>query len=199
MAALDIRLFGPLRVLLDGEPLPRVRTRSVEWLLALLVLRHNRAVERTWLAGTLWPESRESRARQNLCNDLTHLRKALGAESRRIQAPTRDSLALDLEGAEVDVVRFDAAIQAGDEIALRDAVEVYAGPLLEGCYEEWALLERERREQACLTALETLAEWAQEREDYGEAIRFLRRAEALDPLRDSIARRLMPCLAATGQ
>src|SRR5207248_11721705 len=28
--------------------------------------------------------------------------------------------------------------------------------------------------------------------------RYLRRAEALDPLRDSIARRLMTCLAATG-
>ena len=51
---LSIHLFGPLRVLVQGEPMPRVRTRSVEWLLALLVLQQGRAVERSWLAGTLW-------------------------------------------------------------------------------------------------------------------------------------------------
>jgi hypothetical protein len=54
---LTIYLFGPLRVTVRGEPLPRVRTRSVEWLLALLALRHGRPVSRAWLAGTLWPES----------------------------------------------------------------------------------------------------------------------------------------------
>ena len=38
----------------------------------------------------------------------------------------------------------------------------------------------------------------QERGDHGEAIRYLRRAEALDPLRDSLPRRLMTSLAAAG-
>src|SRR5262245_20125458 len=90
MPKLDPRLFGPLRVLLDGEPVPRLRTRSVEWLLALLVLRHGRAVDRSWLAGTFWPESDESAALHNLRNDLVHLRKALGVESGRIQSPTRN-------------------------------------------------------------------------------------------------------------
>src|ERR1051325_263904 len=99
---LTIHLFGPMRVLVHGAPMPRVRTRSVEWLLALLVLRHGRAVDRSWLASTLWPDSRESQARQNLCSDLMHLRKALGPERGRIRSPARDSLTLDLEGAEVD-------------------------------------------------------------------------------------------------
>jgi DNA-binding SARP family transcriptional activator len=39
MPPLTIQLFGPLRVTGGGEPLPRLRTRSVEWLLALLTLR----------------------------------------------------------------------------------------------------------------------------------------------------------------
>ena len=89
---LTIQLFGPLRVTVRGEPLPRVRTRSVEWLLALLTLRHGRAVQRSWLAGTLWPESSGSRALQNLRNDLVALRKALGPESGRLQSPARDAL-----------------------------------------------------------------------------------------------------------
>src|SRR5947209_4532333 len=75
---LTIHLFGPLRVTVRGEPLPRVRTRSVEWLLALLALRHGRAVDRSWLAGTLWPVSVESQALANLRNDLMRLRTALG-------------------------------------------------------------------------------------------------------------------------
>src|SRR5206468_8361302 len=138
----------------------------VEWLLALLVLRHGRAVDRSWLAGTLWPDSDESQALHNLRDALVHLRKALGPERARLQSPTRDTLLLDLAGAEVDVVRFDAAMKAGDEAALEGVVALHNGPLLEGCYEEWVVPERESREQACLQALETLADRATERQEH---------------------------------
>jgi predicted ATPase/DNA-binding SARP family transcriptional activator len=195
---LTIQLFGPLRVTVLGAPMPRVRTRSVEWLLALLTLRHGRAVQRSWVAGSLWPESGEARALQSLRDDLVRLRKALGPESGRLQSPTRDSLTLDLAGAAVDVLQFDAAIAAGDEESLRGAVALYTEPLLEGCLAEWAFTERAARAEQCLTALETLAERAQERSHHGEAIRYLRRAEALDPLRDSLPRQLMTSLAAAG-
>ena len=70
----------------------------------------------------------------------------------------------------MDVLRFDAAVESGDEDSLRDAVATYAGPLLEGCYEAWVFLERESREQACLTALETITDRAVERGDHEEAI-----------------------------
>src|SRR5262249_48379641 len=128
---LTIRLFGPLQVRVGSEPLPRPRTRSVEWLLVLLVLRHDRPASRRWLAGTLWPASEERQALQNLRQDLVSLRKALGPEASRLLSPARDALAVDLTGAEVDVVRFDGALRAGDEDALRAAVALYTGPLLE--------------------------------------------------------------------
>src|SRR5207244_11665867 len=118
---LTIHLFGPLRVLIHGAPMPPVRSRSIEWLLALLALRHGRAVERAWLAGTLWADSTDDQARHNLRDALLHLRKALDPESCRLQSPTRDTLTLVLEGAEVDVVQFDAAIKAGDEASLQHA------------------------------------------------------------------------------
>src|SRR5262245_19808992 len=169
-APLEIHLFGPLRVVVRGEPMPRVRSRSIEWLLALLALRHGRAVSRSWLAGTLWPESEESQALQNLRHALVELRRALGPESTRIQSPSRDALTLDLGGAEVDVVRFDAAMRDGEEAGLAAAVELYRGPLLEGCVEEWVLPEREARAEQCLTALETLAERAAERGEHRAAI-----------------------------
>src|SRR5260370_18360599 len=106
---LTIHLFGRLRVTVAGEPLPRVRTRSVEWLLALLTLRHGRAVNRAWLAGTLWPESSGSQALENLRADLVRPRKSLGPESGRIRSPGRDSLTLDLAGAAGDVRPCHAA------------------------------------------------------------------------------------------
>src|SRR5579862_9003366 len=95
---LTIHLFGQLRILVNGDALPRLRTRSVEWLLALLALRHGRTVDREWLAGTLWIESEPSQALKNLRNNLNYLRTALEAEGARIQSPSRDTLTLDLEG-----------------------------------------------------------------------------------------------------
>src|SRR5215470_14205899 len=117
-----IHLFGPMRVFVHGQPMPRVRTRTVEWLFALLALRHGRKVERSWLAGTLWPESDEGQALHNLRDALVHLRKALGPESGRIQSPTRDSLTLDLKGAEMDLIRFEATVGKDDAGSLREAV-----------------------------------------------------------------------------
>jgi predicted ATPase/DNA-binding SARP family transcriptional activator len=198
-APLTIRLFGPMSVLIEGEPMPRVRARSAEWLLALLVLRHGRTAPRSWLAGTLWPDSQETQALQNLRHALLSLRKSLGSESERLQSPTRDTLTIDLEGAEVDVLRFDqAAMLQGKEEALKSAVAAYTGPLLEGCLEEWVFSERASREQTCLRALETLADAAEQRQDYGQALSWLRRAEGMDALRDTTRRALMRVLAASG-
>lgn len=91
--------------------MPPMRTRSVEWLLALLALRPGRDVPRSWLAGTLWPESREEQALHNLRDDLMFLRKALGPEAGRLHCPDRRTLRLELGGADVDVLRFDAAVR----------------------------------------------------------------------------------------
>ena len=62
-----------------GEPLPRLRSRKEPWLLALLVLHAGRELERRWLAGLLWPESREESALINLRGSLLDLRRALGS------------------------------------------------------------------------------------------------------------------------
>jgi predicted ATPase/DNA-binding SARP family transcriptional activator len=197
-APMTIHLFGPMRVRIQGEPMPRVRARSAEWLLALLVLRHGRTVQRSWLAGTLWPDSEETQALQNLRHALLSLRKALGPQSERLLSPTRDTLTLDLSDIETDVLRFDQAMRKGEEAALRSAVEVYTGPLLEGCFEEWVVAERASREQACLRALETLADAAEKRRDYAEALGWLHRAQGMDALRDTTRRALMRVLSASG-
>ncbi|HLK57266.1 MAG TPA: hypothetical protein VKU00_11910, partial [Chthonomonadaceae bacterium] len=65
-APLSIHLLGPFTASLGGHPLPHLRTRKGQWLLALLAFRHARPVERGWLAGILWPDSTEAQALFNL-------------------------------------------------------------------------------------------------------------------------------------
>ena len=204
-APLSIRLLGAFEVRVGGQPIRSVRTRSVEWLLALLVLRHGRDVPRSWLAGTLWPESREAQGLFNLRRNLLDLRQALGAAARTACAPpTGPRCAWTSPGRSVNLVGFDAAIAAGDERSLQAAVALYRGPLLEGCVETWVLPERASREEACLQALERLADWAMERGDSegrapgAAALAYLGRAAALDALRDSTQRRRMQALTASG-
>jgi hypothetical protein len=63
---------------------------------------------------------------------------------------------LNLAGADFDVANFDALIAAGDQASLTRAVELYSGPLLEGCAEEWSLEERVTRKSSWIAALETV-------------------------------------------
>jgi predicted ATPase/DNA-binding SARP family transcriptional activator len=195
---LTIRLFGPFEVWMHGAPLPRLRARKGQWLLALLTLHSHVAVERAWLAGTLWPDSPEPQAFNNLRVNLADLRRALGPEAVRLQAPTARTLRLDLSGADADLLAFDQAIASTEIPALERAVALHRGPLLEGCTEPWAFQERQAREQAYLDALETLASHAMATGDHATAERRLRRAAAVDPLRENTQRALMQALAAGG-
>src|SRR5437868_1609029 len=101
---LTLRLFGSFDALVHDEPLPPLYSRKGHSLLALLALAGGRAVERSWLAGTLWPDNEEARALYYLRRSLTDLRHALGIEAARLVSPSRPTLRLDLAGVEVDVV-----------------------------------------------------------------------------------------------
>ncbi len=197
-ASLSLRLFGSFDARLAGEPLPALRSRREAWLLGFLALRTGRAFDRRMLAGTFWPESPEEKALANLRRTLTALRRALGAEGARLGAPTPRSVTLDLSGAFVDVLEFDAAIRRGDPPSLARAVALYAGSLLEGCEELWVLPERQARGEALIGALEALAGRAVGRNELPLAERYLRRVINLDPLRESAHRALMEALTARG-
>jgi DNA-binding SARP family transcriptional activator len=195
---LRVNLFGRFEARVHGRPLPHLRTRKGQWLLALLVLRGGAEVEREWLAGLLWPESPTSDGLANLRNSLRDLRQALGTEAARLHAPTPRTLSLDVAGAAIDVLAFDQAIGQGDPASLEDAVAVYRGSLLQGCVEEWAFQERQAREQAYLQALEALADQALSAGDLAGTERYLRRVIAVEPLRETAHRAHMRVLAAGG-
>src|SRR5579871_4359164 len=162
MSPVTLRLFGSFQLLVDGQPVPGLRARKDQWLLALLALAHGRPVQRTWLAQALWPfpDTLESRAAYNLRRSLCALRHALGERASCLLSSTRQTLALDMANMHADVIAFDAAIAAGDLAALALAISLYRGPLLGGCTESWVLPERETRQQQYRQALQTLADGA---------------------------------------
>src|SRR3954466_7419484 len=104
---LEIRLLGPWDVRLHGRPLGPLRSRKGEWLLALLVLHRGRTIARDWLAGILWPGSPHAQGPYNPRRTLLAPRPRLGSEGGRLRTPAPHTLSLDLEGAWVDVARFD--------------------------------------------------------------------------------------------
>ncbi len=197
-ASLTFTLFGLFEARLHAELLPPPPTRKSQWLLALLVLRSGAELRRDWLAWLLWPNRPEAAALANLRNCLKDLRRSLGPAAGRIQTLTARTLTLDLAGVEVDVVSFDRAVARKDGTSLEQAVALYRGPLLEDCAEEWIVPDRQCREQAYLSALETLAQAALAANELSAAERYLRRTVTVEPLRESAHRTLMQVLIAGG-
>ncbi|MCW3094496.1 MAG: hypothetical protein JWL77_114 [Chthonomonadaceae bacterium] len=200
---LELRLLGTCEVWVQGQPLPPLRYRKDLWLLALLTLRHGRAVARDELAVLFWPDAEESQALYYLRRSLSNLRRALGSEARRLLTPSPHTLRLDLSDADCDLLSFDAAlarasVSATPEEPLQQAISLYRGPLLPECREEWALTERNVREQAYLSALERLARITQDKGEPSAAVRWLRLLLASDPYRESACCALMQALADCG-
>ena len=194
--SLTIRLFGGFEVRVRGEPLPRLRSRSEQWLLALLALRRGRPATRGSLAQSLWPfpDHAADRAAYNLRRALSNLRKALGCEAQRLRADGPASLCLDLAGARIDANDFAEAVCRGDRLALEAAAALYAGPLLPECREPWAAAARADFERCYLDCLQRLAGHDAAAGDFAGAACRLRSALAASPLNESLVRDLMSAL-----
>jgi predicted ATPase/DNA-binding SARP family transcriptional activator len=191
----SVRLFGGLQIMVGTEPLKKTRSRRDALIIARLALAPAQTARRAALGRTLWPEPDHDpeQAARYLRRSLCELRKSLGEQSHRIRNSARD-LTLDIDGAFVDVVEFDKAISAGTPDALSLAVSLYSGALLAEFDEPWIWEEREQRRQAYEAALHSLGATALAAGDLATAEAYLRRATALDPLREDSRRALMSLL-----
>ena len=78
MTRLSVSSLGPLQVTLDGEPVTNFATDKARALLIYLAVEANRPQRQDALAGLLWPDQPQRKARQNLRQVLSHLRQAIG-------------------------------------------------------------------------------------------------------------------------
>lgn len=144
----ELRLFGPIEILEDGERLSGFRSQKTLALLAYLIVEE-RALARDFLAGLFWPDVSQSKAlghlRRALHNLTSLLPECLDVDRRTVRFSPGDR-------AVVDVRRFRQLVDAGETGALEEAAALARAPFLEGVYlsdcpefEAWAAAEQERR------------------------------------------------------
>ena len=221
MAHLSLYLLGSFRATLDGEPVTFGWDR-IRALLAYLATESDHAHRRERLAGLLWPERPESKARHDLRQALFDLRRAI--DDRDASPPllliTRKTLQFNPQSDHwLDVGSFVGLLDACERHdhrrlatceecmgRLRGAAALYRGSFLEGfslpgsaAFEEWALLKREHLQRLVANALRRVAECHEQRGGYEEALGHVRRWVELEPWQEEAHRQLMRVLALSGQ
>jgi DNA-binding SARP family transcriptional activator len=186
-------LLGGFELRIDGELLDIQPV--AQRLLALLALG-NRALERSFVAFQLWPDTREERAKANLRSAVWRLRRGSVdvVESSKTQMRLAPWVWVDtcdgLRAADPDARlaspgqhRLDATINA---------------ELLPDWYDEWLVPERERIRQLGLHTLEARGNQFLGEGRIDEAIQVGLRAIAMEPLRESPHRLVIRCHLAEG-
>ena len=215
MGSLTILLLGPPRIESDGAP-ARVDTRKAIALLAYLAAT-GEGQRRDGLAGLLWPDSDQGRARAALRRTLSTLNKALGRGGLVIERETVDLARA--AGPWVDLVEFRRRLSSSrghphpsedacDDclVWLSEAAQLYRGDFLEGftlrdssVFDDWQFEQSEALRRDLAGALERLASLHTANGDLASAIGYARRWLSLDPLDEKVHRRLIQLYAWDGQ
>ncbi len=207
---LKIKLLGDFCIWYGGREITTVRSPRLQSLLGNLLMHRNMPQSRRRLAFTLWPDSTESQALTNLRNLLHRLRRAiphadqfLVSDAHTIQWRPDSSYALDVAEFEETVTRANRERRLGNVEAerrsLEQAVALYQGELLPGCYDDWVWPERERLRQAFLATLERLILLLESEGEYALAIGYARRIVEQAPMRETFHQHLMRLYALSGE
>lgn len=191
MSRLELRLLGPPELHLNGQKLV-LPTRKL-WAMVVYLAAQGRPVERGKLAGLLWDQADEERARGNLRQELYRLR---GSPAEALLVVNPDTLALG--GHASDLIETTRCLEQADwEGALACfRGEFAAGLSVRGAptFEDWLLLEREHwqglwREAARKRAKELEAARPE------EAQALLRCLLEADPFQEDLQRTLLALTA----
>jgi predicted ATPase/DNA-binding SARP family transcriptional activator len=198
---MSLRLFllGPMRAYADEAGIklpPRSRLLSL-W--GYLLIHRQRPTPRNLLAYTFWPDDAEAEARLNLRRHLHRLTQLLPAAS-----PDRPWLLSDRSTLQwnpsadvwLDVAEFERL--SGDPAGLVEAIDLYGGELMEGVYDDWVFIERERLRELHLQDLHLLVGQSEAALDYRQATLYAQRLLRYDPLREETYRTLMRLHAHSG-
>ncbi|MDY7078238.1 MAG: BTAD domain-containing putative transcriptional regulator [Chloroflexota bacterium] len=185
--------FGGLRIERGGQTL-QLPTDKARDLLAYLVTFRDRPHPRPVLAGILWPDLAEEKARRRLSDTLWRIRRVVGP-----QVILADENALQFNASSdywLDAERFENLVNWSPDPstnlpALREAIDLYHGPFLDGFYHDWVLLERERLRGLYLEALRYLLELHKQAGDYESGLTIAQRLVAVEPLHEVAHRELM--------
>jgi len=207
MSSLTIRLFGKFSAELDGRRLTGLDSRKLQELFCYLLLNRRRPQSRELLAALLWGESPTTQSKKYLRQALWQLQNIIGSAERKQDDRL---LLIDADWVNVnalsdywfDVSEFEQSydeahgargqyFEAGTAERVARAIELYRGELLEGCYDEWCLVERERLQNMYLMMLDKLMAYSEAAEHFDAGIGYGARILSCDRAREHTHRRLM--------
>ena len=203
MPGLRVRVLGDFEARVGDGLTLSLPARKSRALLAYLAVTGQRAERRERLAALLWGEVPEEQSRQSLRKALWHLREALAGVEPPPLSTASETIALVPET--VDALQFEALVRDGRPDALRDAVGLYRGDLLEGfridepAFEEWLTRERERLRGLAVEALERLLGYETVGGRVESAVEVALRLLLLNPLHEAAHRSLIGLYALQGR
>src|SRR6478736_10565925 len=199
-APLEIRLLGPLEVIVAGTPIV-VDTRKALAIVAL-VAAEGRPFARDELAAMFWPDADDEAARGALRRTLSALRSAIGPAGFEIG---RTQVALDASASSVDLAEFERLAASAQPAELEAAAALARGPFLAGfalrdspAFDDWQAGRAVRVERSVGALFDRLGAARASDGDTVGAIEAARGRVDLDPLDEDGQRRLIEVLARTG-
>jgi DNA-binding SARP family transcriptional activator len=209
VSKLDVHLFGRFRVGRSEQTHVAIEGAKAQELFAYLLLNRRRSCRRETLAEVLWPENSAAQARKYFRQTLWQLQLALG-EDGPVREDRSSTLLVEQEWLRInpdaqvwlDVDVLESAMELcqgtpGTELtstqanALRRAVRLYDGELLESWPQEWCLYERERLLLGYLQLLDKLMAFCEAHHAYEEAVEYGVQSLHTDRARERTHRNLM--------
>jgi DNA-binding SARP family transcriptional activator len=209
----EARLFGTLRLRVDGSPVTGWAGQRGPSVLRFLLSRDGHGCSRDELLAEFWPEVSPALARNRLQVAVSGLRRTL-LEVTNLQVIEYADGGYRINPellVDVDVERFNQALSvaraaeragASDRAlaAHRDAIERYGGDFAaDAPYEQWALLPRESLRMAYIDALDRMSRIQLRMNRLEDCIATGLRMLAVDPCREDAHRLLMSCYASQGR
>lgn len=211
-STLHINLLGSPVITLGDLRAKEFPAEKVKLLFFYLLLFRHMRHSRQVLAGLFWGNYAEAQARHSFNTALWRLRQWING-LHVMPAPylvvESEKIGLNTAACWLDAAEFEERVirarqmnsAAPDQAAasLKRAVELYHGELLEGCYADWCLIERDRLHQLFLQSLVHLIIYHAGRREYPQAIACAQRILQDDPLREDVQRELMKLFALDNQ
>ncbi len=194
-------VLGPFRAKRsDGTPLG-VTSKKIQGLLGYLAVENARPQSRGQVAALLWSETGDERARHNLRQALSKIRRTYGP----LISSVGESLELDPEVCSADVREFSKLARSHDADALARCMELYRDDLLDGLvlreplYDEWLVATQHQLRRTACDVIERLAAGLAGADRAEEAVEVLNRRIAMDPACEPAHRHLMELFEQIGR
>lgn len=183
---IEISVLGAFSLKVGGKPVQDLSVGS-QRLLVFLAL-HDRAITRTAVAGTMWPDATEERAGISLRSALSRLDPATRDVILTASAGLglAETVAVDLRDAQALAHRLvgpgGSALPAD---LSSEALNALSRELLPDWYDDWIVAEAEDWRQLRMSGLEALARILVDNGRLAEAASAARAAMKVEPLRES--------------